>query len=176
MYLTRLPVKKLIYFGFGLTIFTLVISIQIIGSDDESVLSRAKVLFDTDEITKKMTARMEPVTVEVDTWDSPVYWILGKGLGKSLYIPWFDYRENVNNYNPYMDNIYLTLFVKYGVTSLLIYFYLIAYFKYLTKDGRFTVLLIGYLFFMGLTTAFLYQSSFFIFLLSPVFFLKNIQS
>ena len=170
LYIERLPAKTLVTYSIALIAICIFISYKVITSDDNSVLSRTRVLFDSNLVLNKMAKRIEPFTQEVKTWDNPIYWLLGKGIGKSIYIPWFEYRKNINNYNSYLDNIYLSLYIKLGIVSVVVYFYIFFYFYRLSNNLRYTSILTAYLLFMGLTTAFMYQSSFFVFLLSPALF------
>jgi hypothetical protein len=87
-------------------------------------------------------------------------YLFGKGIGETFFIPWFAYRSNIEDFNIYMDNIYLTLYVKYGL-GLLVLPFCLFYFIYKTNTNkRFKILMITYFLLIGLTTSYMYQSSF----------------
>lgn len=94
----------------------------------------------------------------------------GLGIGTSFYIPWFAGLQfgHDNVYSPTIDNLYLTLFAKYGLFSLFILVILFRIFKQLGEKRKFfmnsLIFLVIYLF----TTTLIYQSIFIPLLLSLV--------
>ena len=172
LYIFRLRITKMIYYGVAIVVVLTLVGYAVLVAENDSILGRTKILYKPDEVFKKISKRYEPFMLEVETWENPMYWIFGKGIGQSFYIPWFEYRKNISNYNPYLDNIYLSLYVKMGLLSLMVYFFLLLYFNYLSNNTTYVTILMLYLLFMGITTAFVYQSYFFIFLLSPILFFR----
>ncbi len=160
LYLWRLGLMKFLKYGMVFSIIILFTSLLFVFSTDQNIIGRFKTLFDKEVVVKKLSSRFEPVFLEFNDWDKSYYWVFGKGFGKSIYIPWFSYRDNINDYNAYVDNLYFTLFIKFGLSSILIYFYLINYYKFLFQRRSLCNLLLLYFSIIGLTTAFIYQSSF----------------
>ena len=86
--------------------------------------------------------------------------LIGKGIGTYFKIPWFGYRKNIEDVNITIDSLYLTMFPKYGLTSLIILF-LIFYILYnLTKEIPQNLKFLFFLFLVGITSAFVYQTYF----------------
>ena len=84
-------------------------------------------------------------------------YIYGLGLGTYFEIPWFKYRGLDTKLNT-IDSTYLSLFVKYGILSLLIIF---VFFRLLLFNISSSRLRTGYILFyliIFLTLSSLYQS------------------
>ena len=103
--------------------------------------------------------RLAPFLTKLESFEW-YHYILGKGPGETFFIPWFVWRENVNNYNIFMDNIYLTLYVKYGFFMFILLFIWIYFIIRTPTNRKFKLLSIVYFLTMGLTTAFMYQINF----------------
>ncbi|NJB37079.1 DUF6369 family protein [Croceivirga sp. JEA036] len=88
------------------------------------------------------------------------HYIFGKGIGETIFIPWFAYRENIENNNIYMDNLFMTLFIKYGLFMIVPLVLLFFFVNKTNTNKRFKILIILYFIGMGLTTSFMYQTSF----------------
>lgn len=115
-------------------------------------------------LTELAEKRFSPFFIKLDSFSWYNY-IFGKGIGEAFFIPWFEYRENIDNFNVYMDNIYLTLYVKYGLGILILLFCLVYFINKTNTNKRFKILVIAYFLLIGLTTSFMYQSSFLFILL-----------
>jgi len=123
---------------------------------DNSSLSRFKKLLDTDYLTHAISNRLEPILSSFENYEWWHY-IIGNGFGYTYYIPWFEYRTHINNYNSYLDNIYATLYGKFGVLLIVpIAFFVIHLQKYSSKE-TFRYLLFYFLL-IGLTNSFMYQT------------------
>nr|WP_299071521.1 DUF6369 family protein [uncultured Allomuricauda sp.] len=119
-----------------------------------STLLNVKVL-----LTELEEKRFSPFFFQLDKFEWYNY-LIGKGAGETFFIPWFEYRKNIDNYNVYMDNIYLTLFVKYGLGMLVPLLILLYFINKTETNKRFKALTICYFLIMGLTTSYMYQTSF----------------
>jgi hypothetical protein len=119
-----------------------------------STLLNAQVL-----LTELKEKRFSPFFLKLDSFEWYNY-LIGKGAGETFFIPWFEYRKNIEDYNIYMDNIYLTLYVKYGLGMLVPLLVLLYFINKTETNKRFKVLIICYFLIMGLTTSFMYQTSF----------------
>ena len=152
--------KKVLLFIVG--VFVLVFGVF---SLNEKLKVRIISMFDYDLVMEQLfSKRFSPFIEEMATFEW-YHYIFGKGVGETLFIPWFVYRKNIDNFNISMDNIYMTMYVKYGVFSLIIYF-LLLFFIFKTKTNqKFKILLTLYFFISGLTTAFFYQTKFLFILL-----------
>lgn len=115
-------------------------------------------------LTELAEKRFSPFFIKLDSFSWYNY-IFGKGIGETFFIPWFEYRENIDNFNVYMDNIYLTLYVKYGLGIFILLFCLVYFINKTNTNKRFKILVIAYFVIIGLTTSFMYQSSFLFILL-----------
>lgn len=119
-----------------------------------STLLNAQVL-----LTELKEKRFSPFFLKLEDFEWYNY-LIGKGAGETFFIPWFEYRKNIEDYNIYMDNIYLTLYVKYGLGMLVPLLVLLYFINKTETNKRFKVLIICYFLIMGLTTSFMYQTSF----------------
>ncbi len=111
-----------------------------------------------------MEKRFSPFFIKLESFEWYNY-LIGKGLGDTFFIPWFTYRANIDDFNVYMDNIYMTLFTKYGVGMSIPFFLLFFYINKTHNNKKFKVLVIVYFTVIGLTTSFMYQTSFLFILL-----------
>lgn len=85
--------------------------------------------------------------------------LFGQGIGTGIYIPWFEYR-GLNPYNAYLDNLYATLFIKYGFSMII---YIILILLELRKIFSSKDVYNSYIFWMsllGLTNAIIYTHNF----------------
>jgi hypothetical protein len=164
--------KKFFAFGLGLSIIILGIF-----SFNEKLQNRILSMFDYDLVIKQLFSnRFSPFFEKLLTFKWYNYFF-GKGIGETIYIPWFVYRENINNFNSTMDNIYMTLYIKYGIFSLLLLSLVALFFFKLQSNKRFKYLLCIYYLIMGLTTAFIYQTKFlFELVILSAFVFKSIDS
>jgi hypothetical protein len=117
--------------------------------------------------------RFAPVILKLESFNFLNY-IFGKGIGETFFIPWFVWRENIENNNIYMDNLYFTLYIKYGVFFFILLVFLYNFIFSANTNRRFKILITIYFVIMGLTTAFMYQNTFlFIILMLTIFKLTN---
>ena len=125
-------------------------------------------VFNSELLVKLLSNRFSPFFNELSEFSTVVDYLLGNGFGKPFYIPWFEYRENINNFNPNIDNLYLTYFMKFGLFSLFILLYMFLVFKKNMFNKVYSRYLLLYFLILGLTTAFSYQLSFIFLLTFPV--------
>lgn len=157
LFLKTLSNRKILSFIF--IFFTLLgsISVLINRSGENSPLYRYKKLISFDYLVQIINTRLSPFLIGIE--DFTIYnYIFGKGIGSVFYIPWFHYRENLDNYNIYMDSLYPTLYLKYGIFMILpiVIFFLLL--KTLSEKKIFNYLFL-YFFILGLTNSFMYQNN-----------------
>ena len=127
-------------------------------------------------VTELMERRFSPFIAQLDTF-SWYNFLIGKGIGEPFFIPWFTYRENIEDYNIYMDNLYMTLYVKYGLGMFVVLLCLFYFVNRTRTTKRFKTLVLCYFLIMGLTTSFIYQYSFlFIILMLGVYTNVKVES
>lgn len=147
--------KRIILFIFGIFI-----SILIIFNLNGDLRSRMFSMFNIDIIKDQLfNHRFTPFFYEVSNFE----WfnhIIGMGMGKTIFIPWFVYRDNIDDFNIYMDNIYMTLYIKYGLLMILPLLAFASFVDNTNTNKRFKTLILIYFSIIGLTTSFLYQSGF----------------
>ena len=123
--------------------------------DDNSSLSRFKKLLNPDYLSHAISTRFEPLILSFKDYQFYNYFI-GNGFGHTYYIPWFEYREQISNYNIYLDNLYATLFGKFGVLFFVPILFFIVLLKKYSSPEIFKYLLLYFLL-LGLTNSFIYQ-------------------
>ncbi|MDG3584774.1 DUF6369 family protein [Galbibacter sp. CMA-7] len=157
-YLSKLTAKKIlgiVLSGVGILVsFTFLVN----NVNENSGLYRFKSLISYDYLEKALSNRFSPFFYEFKN-SSILDIIFGKGIGKTFFIPWFVYRDNIDDYNIYIDSLYFTLFLKYGLFS--IFIYLIIY-NYIRLGNNKNVSIFYMLFFLILsfTNAIVYQFPF----------------
>ena len=107
-------------------------------------------------VAVQLASRFGPALVKINEMSTYNY-ITGLGLGTYFEIPWFEYRGLDTKLNT-IDSTYLTLFVKYGLFSLLI---IILFFRLLLFNSSTARLKKSYVLFyliVFLTMSSLYQS------------------
>lgn len=113
--------------------------------------------------------RFSPFTEKLKEFNSISDYVLGKGVGSYFYIPWFKFGQfgHDNLYSPTIDNLYLTLFVKYGVFSLLIFYMILYSFKsMLAKNKKLYINSIMFILLYCFTNTYIYQFMFVPFVLT----------
>ncbi len=125
-------------------------------------------VFDSDLLLKLFSIRFSPFINELANFKSTSDYLFGLGFGKPFYIPWFEYRENINNFNPNIDNLYLTYFMKFGVSFIFIFAFFYYAFQKNIPNKVYVRYLVIYLLLIGATTAFSYQSIFIFLYTFPV--------
>lgn len=155
--------RKILSFIFGFFTLLSLISILIIRAKESSPLYRYKKLISFDYIVQIINTRLSPFIIGIEDFTFYNY-IFGKGIGSVFYIPWFHYRENLDNFNIYMDSLYPTLYLKFGVFIVLpiVIFFLLL--KTLSEKKIFNYLFL-YFVILGLTNSFMYQNNIVIILL-----------
>lgn len=159
--------KKFIYKVF-FTVFTISISIFVL----ENIGGRFAEILEFENISKLLAIRFSPFILEFNSFDFHNYF-LGKGFGNPFYIPWFEYRENIDNYNPNIDNLYLTYYTKIGIFTFLIFYGVHYGLKSFLIDRKYVRYIYIYFLIMSITVAFTYQSTFIFLYLFSYFILKN---
>ena len=118
-------------------------------------LSRFKKLFDLEYLSHAMSTRLEPLFLSFGDYNVFNYFV-GNGFGHNYYIPWFEYRENIGNYNIYLDNIYATLYGKFGLFFFVPILFFIVLLKNYSSKQVYNYLVLYFLL-VGLTNSFIYQ-------------------
>lgn len=125
-----------------------------------SALDRILTLVNVDLLFNQLREyRFAPYIEKIKSFEW-YHFIMGKGIGATFYIPWFEWRENIKNENIYMDNIYLTLYMKYGLFCILIFYLMYLFISKTSKNKRYKSFVVIYFLIMGLTTAYMYQTPF----------------
>ena len=130
---------------------TLFIASSYLMQSDRVLTSNSKEI-----VAVQLASRFGPALVKINEMSIHNY-ITGLGLGTYFEIPWFEYRGLDTKLNT-IDSTYLTLFVKYGLFSLLI---IILFFRLLLFNSSTARLKKSYVLFyliVFLTMSSLYQS------------------
>lgn len=88
-----------------------------VGSDDVVLISRITNL-SLDIIVEQIYTRYSPFFNLLDSFSWYNY-LLGKGIGTTFFIPWFEYREAKDSLNNFIDSTYVTLYSKFGLFFIL---------------------------------------------------------
>lgn len=148
-------IKKAFVLVFGL--FSLVVAT--LGLND-ALRDRVVSLLDVELLlTELAEKRFSPFFIKLADFSWYNY-LFGKGIGETFFIPWFAYRSNIDDFNIYMDNIYLTLYVKYGFGLIVLPICLFYFINRTNTNKRFKILMIIYFLLIGFTTSYMYQSTF----------------
>lgn len=175
-FLSKASVKKVIIFFSSATVLLSGLLYLIFTSEEGSPLSRFKLLFSYEYIEYALVNRFSPFIEVVSTFN-PLEFLIGKGYGLTFFIPWFEFREGIKNYNIYIDNLYLTLYAKYGLLFFIFYYLIFLYLKSFRRL-RPAILLFCFVLIITITNAFIYQTNFFwIFILMalPFNFYKKVN-
>ena len=97
--------------------------------------------------------RFGPAILQIQSM-STLELFFGKGLGTTFEIPWFTYRESVNDLNTSIDSLYLTLYTKLGVVSVILLALFGSFFAKLW--GRDSVRFVFFMALMGVVSAHFY--------------------
>ncbi|PKA82915.1 hypothetical protein ATE92_1056 [Ulvibacter sp. MAR_2010_11] len=166
-YLLRLSLKRIIIFFSGILVIGLGFIEMVKRAEENSALFRFKELTDIGYVMDALSNRISPFTNELHTI-SFTEGIFGKGLGFSFYIPWFEYRVNIENYNIYLDNLYLTLLAKFGIFSILLFVIINDYIRNYCSGNQ-KIFYILFFLLLSFTNAVFYQFYFLWFLIMLVF-------
>nr|WP_321415329.1 DUF6369 family protein [uncultured Allomuricauda sp.] len=151
---TRLLKKGLLF------ILGFVVLVLGVFSINDKLKERVMSMFNYDLVMEQLFSyRFAPFVSELESFKW-YHYIFGKGIGETMFIPWFVYRENIDNFNVTMDNLYMTMYVKYGILSLLVYFLIFWFIIRINTNKRFKILVCLFFLIIGMTTAFIYQTKF----------------
>ncbi len=157
-YILRLSIAKIIVFVASLVSLLSTFAYLVWKSDEGSPLSRFKLLLDPEYIQYALLNRYSPFITSIKSFDAWNY-IVGKGLGFSFFIPWFHYRANIDIFNVYIDNLYLTLYAKFGI-FLIVFFVVMFIFLYTYNNFRTAFFYFVFILILSVTNAFVYQYNF----------------
>lgn len=130
----------------------------VFSADENSPLARFQKLFSLEYINYALMNRFSPFINDLVNY-SKLDFIFGNGLGYTFFIPWFHYRDNIDDYNIYIDNLYLTLYAKFGVFFVVFFMIILLYFKsYLNSISM--KLYFAFILILSITNAFIYQYNF----------------
>lgn len=152
--------KRIVIFILGITIGLLVM-FNLNGELKARMISMLNLDIIKDQL---INHRYAPFFHELDSFKWYNY-LIGKGMGETIFIPWFAYRDNIDDFNIYMDNIYMSLFIKYGLLMICPLIIFVAFINNISTNKRYKTLVLIYFLIIGLTTSFLYQSGFLLTLL-----------
>jgi hypothetical protein len=157
-YLSKLSLKKIKIFASIFGFLFLILSYFINKANELSPLFRFQKLYKSEYIIESLVNRYSPFIDTIKSYSISEY-IIGTGFGQTFFIPWFTWRDNIDDYNIYIDNLYLTLYAKYGVffivIFILMYYYLSSYLSKQTRFFYFVMILI-----ICITNAMVYQFNF----------------
>ena len=88
--------------------------------NDNELFSRLLSL-DAETISSNTSTRFVPFFKVIAEF-SEINYLLGSGLGTTFEIGWFEWRENKDVHNNFIDSTYLTLYAKLGILSLIYIF------------------------------------------------------
>lgn len=146
----------------------------VLRADETSPLFRFQKLLSREYIGYALVNRFSPFFDALPRYTTGDY-IFGNGLGYTFFIPWFHYRDNVDNYNIYIDNLYLTLYAKFGVFLIILFVAMYLFLKsYLGKTQLW--LYFAFILIISVTNAFIYQYNFlWIFLMMALPYYANVK-
>jgi len=154
-FLFKLSLKKIIFVFSGIFIALVGFVYLVRNAVETSALYRFKELTDLVYIREAMYTRISPFTEGVGSMNGLEVFV-GKGLGYTFFIPWFVYRVEIEDYNIYLDNLYLTLVAKFGVFCL-VYFYLIYNYLKIFTHKKQVYFYFAFFMLIALTNAIVYQ-------------------
>lgn len=129
--------------------------------------SRLTVFLNVDLLSEFFQNRFSPFYETLKTSSNAVSSLLGHGLGFAYEIPWFEYRDNINNKNIYLDNLILTLWGKYGLISFVLLTLILFFMLREINNKKFRNYMLISLLFLSLTNAWLYQVTLPLYFISP---------
>lgn len=107
--------------GLTVLLLSLVLIMPVLIVTQEGALLQRLLSLSPGLLLQNWESRLLPFTVklkEMGNWEL----IFGSGFGSIFEIPWFAYREGKDVLNNFIDNLYLTLYIKFGFLSLLLLF------------------------------------------------------
>ncbi|MGI9593101.1 MAG: DUF6369 family protein [Patiriisocius sp.] len=162
-YISKLTLKKVLLIIFGGLVSLVSLGYLVITANENSPIYRIKKLFEDGYISESFATRFSPF-INVISEFSALNFLVGKGLGLTFYIKWFVWRSEIDNYNVYLDNLYLTLYAKYGIFSVLffvIFFLFLNSYRTLKISNYYMLLFV----LIAITNSFCYQFNFLWFLI-----------
>jgi hypothetical protein len=157
-YLLKMSAKRIKIFASIFGFLFLILSYFINIANELSPLFRFQKLYKAESIIESLVNRYSPFIETIKSYNISEYFI-GTGFGQTFFIPWFTWRDHIDDYNIYVDSLYLTLYAKYGVffivTFILMYYYLSTYLSKQTRFYFFLMILI-----ISVTNAMVYQFNF----------------
>ncbi len=157
-YLMRASVAKIIAFLSSIIVLFSGFLFLVARAEEESPLFRFQKLLSMDYIEEALLIRFSPFIEAIRTFSVDEF-IIGKGLGFTFFIPWFEWRETIDNNNIYIDNLYLTLYSKFGIFFFVLF---LSLFLFLSAYRNRTTAFFFFLFVLiiSITNAFIYQFNF----------------
>lgn len=157
-FLLGASLQKIVIFFSAIGVMLVGFFYSVISAAEDSPLFRFKKLLEPEYIEYALLNRFSPFVDALKSFSFLDY-IFGKGFGFAFFIPWFVWRANIKNYNVYIDNLYLTLYAKYGIFSILFFIILFIFLKTFlkTKTALFYFL---FILLISITNAFIYQYNF----------------
>ena len=162
-YISKLTLKKVLLIISGGLVSLVSLGYLVITANENSPIYRIKKLFEDGYISESFATRFSPF-INVISEFSALNFVVGKGLGLTFYIKWFVWRSEIDNYNVYLDNLYLTLYAKYGIFSVLffvIFFLFLNSYRTLKISNYYMLLFV----LIAITNSFCYQFNFLWFLI-----------
>ena len=162
-YVSKLTLKKVLLIISGGMVSLVSLGYLVITANENSPIYRIKKLFEDGYISESFATRFSPF-INVISEFSALNFLVGKGLGLTFYIKWFVWRSEIDNYNVYLDNLYLTLYAKYGIFSVLffvIFFLFLNSYRTLKISNYYMLLFV----LIAITNSFCYQFNFLWFLI-----------
>lgn len=166
-YITKASAQKVAIFFSAFLVFAVSLLVLVNKAAEESPLARFKEILSIENITNNLLTRFSPFIQAIESFNVLDFFI-GKGFGYTFFIPWFTWRSNINNYNIYLDNLYLTLYAKYGIFFLTIFFAIYLFLR-VYSDKKVFVFYFLFVLIVSLTNAMVYQYNFLWLLLLFVF-------
>ncbi len=99
---------------FSIIIIFIILTPFFPGLSDDAVLINRITNLSVDTIYLQITVRYSPFFELLDSFAWYNYFI-GKGIGTTFFIPWFEYRDAKDALNNFIDSTYVTLYSKLGV-------------------------------------------------------------
>jgi hypothetical protein len=101
-------------------------------------------ILDFELLLADLTTRFEPFLNIFNDFTLTEH-LFGKGPGYGIYIKWFEYR-GLDPYNAYLDSLYLTFYLKYGLLSIAIILILLKEISgYLANKNHFRIFVLWFL-------------------------------
>lgn len=103
--------------NFSATFFSLALAIFVMNNIDSNLINLRVLDLSFENIAIDIVNRFAPF-FEVMRSFSAYNFFFGGGFGQTFYIPWFEYRHNIDVVSNTIDSTFFTLYAKLGVFSL----------------------------------------------------------